>query len=416
MAAALAAAAGLALLPPSALYFAEYAWAPSPLGTGAMCASAPGAQLRAAFSGSASVALVVDATATAAQAAASPLVAWSVDLAMWRSAWAAAPNNGSVQLLPLAAGLDAAAGHAVRVVLDASSQSGDRWLFSATDNQFLCVLGLAVDAGGAALAPALRPRRGLVFGDSITEGATALRMVFGPGTGPGAGGGGWGCDSGGNGAYASSNLNAWAHHVSEALDAEFSLSAFAAQGYATRNSYNYGNVPPLITPGDDAASAWDKVFANASRLPALAARPPDFIFNAEGWNDQVVPATQLTPVVTASLAALRAATGPRTVIFQVLPFGGLMCDANATRAALMEGFAAYKASAGGAADDCALLLDTYPLAIEGITGNCKGNIETTSSCEGTHPNVWAHARIAAIVTMRATQLLSSVGDRCGFGR
>jgi lysophospholipase L1-like esterase len=412
--------AASALLPLSSLFFADYSWAPSPApayASGSLCASAPGAALRASFTGSASIALAVDAAATAnGSDALLPLVAWSVDSLEWRREWAVAPGGGAQQQLLLASGLDPGATHTLQLVLDASSESGDRWRFAPAANQFLCVAGLVADAGAAALPPALRPRRMLVYGDSITEGTSALRMSFGPGSGPGPAGDTWGCTSP-SGAYGSSALHSWASHVSDALGAELSMAAFAAQGYATKNSYNYGNVPPLMTPGDDAASAWRWVFANASRLPALAAQPPDFVFNAEGWNDQVVAPADLTPVVAASLAAIRGAIGARAVIFQVLPFGGLMCDNNVTRGALMAGFAAYKATAGGAADACALLLDPYPLSQEGITGNCNGNVFTIGSCEGTHPNSWKHARIGAIVASKAARLLVAPGAAaaCGFG-
>ena len=255
-----------------------------------MCASAPGSQLRASFTGSTSVALAVDASSTATRAGALPIVAWSVDGGAWRSAWAAAPGGGAQQQLLLASGLNASASHTVRVVLDASGQSGDRWLF-APNNEFLCVAGLAVESGGAALAPALRPRRALVYGDSITEGVAALRMVFGADTAPTSSG--WGCVAGGD-AYVNSAIHSWAAHVADALDAEVSMAAFAAQGYVTRNSYGYGNIPPLLTPNDPAASAWQWVYNGSSRLPALTARPPDFVLIAEGFNDQVVaPAAQV---------------------------------------------------------------------------------------------------------------------------
>ena len=42
----------------------------------------------------------------------------------------------------------------------------------------------------------------------------------------------------------------WAFGFGEAMQAEVSNCAFAAQGYSTFNSLKYGNVPPLLTPGD----------------------------------------------------------------------------------------------------------------------------------------------------------------------
>lgn len=141
------------LLPVTALYTAEYSWAASPLAPATLCTSAPGAVLRAVVTGTTTLSLALDVSSTSNASAAQPEVAWSVDALQWQSALV----GGQPEVL-LATGLDASAAHTVLVVLDASSEAGDRWLFRPT-NQFLCVQGLAVDAGGAALPPALRPRR-----------------------------------------------------------------------------------------------------------------------------------------------------------------------------------------------------------------------------------------------------------------
>ena len=392
-------------LSPASLYFAPYSWS---IDAAAPCASAPGSLLRAFFTNTTTATLLL----AGADAEASPLLAWSIDGGVYSLARASDGSGAPSQPLLLASGLNPRANHTLRVILESSNESKDRWLrkpLAEGGNEFVCVEGLALDPGGVALPSALRPKRMLVFGDSITEGTAALRMAFGPGgPGPGPTHGGWGCAQ--SDVYHNSALHSWASHVADALNAEISAAAFAAQGYATRNSLNYGNVPPFFTPGDPAASAWAWVFANASRLPALAAQPPHYVFNALGFNDQVVPPAQLTLAVAGSLAAMRTAVGPRALLFQVLPFGGEMRDSNATRNALLGGFADYKASAVGAADGCALILDTFPLAQEGLQG---WPAPTAFSCEGTHPNVLGHARVGAMVAAEAARLLGTVAGRCG---
>jgi len=199
----------------------------------------------------------------------------------------------------------------------------------------------------------------LVFGDSISEGTNAQNYDLSAGR----------C-GGPYGLGVSSSTDSWAFSFAEALGAELSLAAFAAQGYATRNSYNYGEVPPLLTLGDPTASAWDKISASASRLPYLIRVQPTYVVQALGFNDQNadVSPSLLSNTVTSWLVAARAAIGQEPTIFFVLPFGSVLRNANATRGALLKGFVAYKASPGGADDACTLILDLYPDAQLGLQG------------------------------------------------
>lgn len=408
------AAAPPAALPLSALYAAPHAWAPPPGGPpGTLCASAPGALLRARVANTTSVSLLLYGAngVQGPPGLPGPLLAWSLDAAPYELAQAYDGTGAAAQALLLGSGLDAAVPHTLRVALASSVESGDRWLlqpFARGGNQFVCVQGLQVDAGGGALPPPLRPRSMLVWGDSITEGTSALRMVFGPGSaGPGAVHGGWRCEPADT--YHNSALHSWAAHAADALDAELSASAFAAQGYVTTNSYNYGGVPPFFTPGAPNASAWQWVFGGASRLPGLAAAPPDLILNALGFNDQAVPAQALAAAVAGSLAAVRAAVGARTALLQVLPFGGALRDANATRLALLAGFQQYRATASGAADACSAVLDAGSAAAEGLAGL---GAPTAFSCEGTHPNALGHARLGAMVAGAAARVLAALPPQC----
>jgi hypothetical protein len=295
--------------------------------------------------------------------------------------------------------------HDVRLYLSASCEQQDRWLLSPSSNSFLVLSSVALDAGGALLPspPNVRPERMLVFGDSISEGTNAQNYNDAEGS----------C-GGGYGTRNSASVDSWAFAFGEALGAEVSLAAFAAQGYATRNSLNYGNVPPLLTPGDANASAWAWVRAGVSRLPALAAQPPAFLANALGFNDQNSDVTPqaLTSTVAAWLADARAAVGARTTLFVVVPFGGEMRTQNTTRLAIIAGFEQYQQTGGGGGgngDPCAFLLDLYPWAQRGLQGL---GAPTAESCDGTHPLARRHGELGAMLGAAAARALLGADAQC----
>jgi lysophospholipase L1-like esterase len=362
--------------------------------TSAARASNPGASLFFAVSNTASVSLVVDTSASTSSPC--TVLAYTVDGGPWTSV-SPAPGNAS-QLVVLASSLSPAQTHTARVFLYASCEQSDRWLFTPASqggNAFFVVNGVALDDGGSsAPLPAgfLRPGQMVVYGDSISEGTNAQNYNFATGS----------C---GNdlGLRNSGSVDSWAFALGEALNAEVSLCAFAAQGYVTINSENYGNVPRLLTlqgQGAEAASAWDKISASTSRLPLLQAQPPDYVVNALGFNDQNsdVSAAVLTETVATWLSLIRNATSPSTSVLMVMPFGGEMRTQNVTRDALLAGFAQYKATAQGQADPCAVLLDLYPRAQPGLQGL---GAPTAQSCDGTHPLARRHGQLGAMVAVEA---------------
>jgi len=209
----------------------------------------------------------------------------------------------------------------------------------------------------------------------------------------------------------SAATDSWAAAFAAAMRTELSLAAFAAQGYVTRNSLNYGHVPPFITPGNAASTAWDKVSAAVSRLPELAAAPPTLVVSAHGFNDQAVnDPSAVTAAVAAWLAAMRAAVGRTAGVLLAVPFGGEMRDRNATRDAVLEGFAAYRATPGGAADACTIALDLYPAAQRGLQGL---GVPTAESCDGTHPLAQRHAQLGAMLAAAATAALAGAPGCAG---
>ena len=383
-----------------ALFFSLYNWDVS---TSSAAASNPGASLKFSFTASTSVALLLSTADLTTAHSPCLLLTYSVDDRPW--AYYAPPVQNATLSVTLATGLSAAASHDVRVHLSASCETGgSRWhrkAAAAGGNTFLVITGVAVDAG-AALAPPpnLAPGKMLVYGDSISEGTNAQNYDVAAGR----------C-GGPYGLGVSSSTDSWAFAFAEAMRAELSLAAFAAQGFATRNSFNYGEVPPLLTVRDPAATAWDKVNANASRLPALAATPPTYVVQALGFNDQNadVPPALLTATVAAWLGAARTALGPAPTLFLVLPFGGVLRTANATRGAILQAFADYRATPSGAGDACTLALDLYPASQRGLQGL---GAPTAESCDGTHPLAKTHGRLGAMLGVAAWRALAAAPMQC----
>lgn len=396
-------ASGQVLIPVTdpALVFSKYTWDVNPLNASA---TNPGASLKFTFSNSTNVALQLDTSTLTSKPCL--LLVFSIDDGPWAFA---TPTPGNVTLhLPLATGLSTSTPHDAKVYLSASCETGgSRWhkLPAASGgNTFLVIAGVVLDVGGGVSPPPLlRPSHMLIFGDSISEGTNANNYDLGAGR----------C-GGPYGLGVSSATDSWAFSFAEAMGAEPSLAAFAAQGFVTRNSYNYGGVPPLLTPGSETDTAWDKVNGNASRLPELSASPPTYLVSAMGFNDQNtdVQSSTLTTVVGAWLAAARSAVGPNTNILLILPFGGELRTHNVTRGAIMEGFATYKGTPGGGEDGCVFLLDllsTFPGSAQGLEGL---GAPTAQSCDGTHPLARAHARIGAMLGALAASQLAGGAPHC----
>ena len=380
------------------LAFSRYNWALSDV---AAVTSNPGASIKFAFSQSSSVSMLLDTTNSTTPSCV--LLLSSVDDGPWTFA---TPEPGIPNAsVALATGLALESPHDVRVHLYTSCSNHDRWLLKPAavgGNSFLVITGVALDDGAALLPvpPFMHAGTALVYGDSISEGANGHNYNWDRGSCGGA-----------LGLANSASVDTWSFATAEALSVEVSLVAFAAQGYATKNSLNYGNVPPLLTVGSDALSSWKQVHSGVSRLAELATTPPTYVFNALGFNDQnndVTPAA-LSATVAAWLSDMRGAVGGNTSVFVVVPFGGEMRTANVTRLAILAGVAAYTASAAGSGDPCTFLLDLYPRAQRGLQGFGRPTFE---SCEGTHPLAARHGQLGAMVAVEATRILLAASPTC----
>ena len=382
-----------------AIFFSDYNWIRS--GGTAMTAN-PGAFLRVSFTG-ASLALLVNGTGLSGQ---SVKLRYSVDD---RSMGFLLPNaSADAIVLPVPALSGGRTRHTLELSLYASNEQADRWLGGTYRSAYLVLTGLRLDSG-AVLAPptSVLPRRAIVFGDSISEGTNAQLYDYDRDS----------CGRSGTLAAAAAPRS-WAFGFGEAMQAEVSNCAFAAQGYSTFNSLLYGNIPPLLTLGEPTSTAWDKLDSAHSRLPLLKARPPDFVVSAQGFNDQVCAPgwpngarfrcsnANMSRAIAQWLRDVRAATSPATVIVVVVPFGGEMRTQNLTRFAIIAGFDTYQS---GATDPHALLVDLYPRSRLGLMGadtsaNCTGKFcsgqppgPTANSCDGTHPLAHRHAHLGAMV-------------------
>lgn len=367
--------------------------------------SNPGASLKFSVTNSTSVGIVLD-TSTLASNGNGPCV--SIATVLNDQPWVytlPTPGNGSY-LLSLSTTLDPATVTTVKLYLHASCEQEDRWLYTSS-NSFLVITGVQMDMYGSTVPLTLitLPHNILVYGDSISEGTNAQNYDYVNGR----------C-GGTTGLRVSSSMDSWAYSFCSSLTAECSLVAFAAQGYVTKNSYNYGNVPPFLTLANDEASAWNKVFSNTSRIPSLLQNVPTLIMNALGFNDQNndVDPTVLTATITAWLNTTRTLfrncnNNSSVPILAVLtPFGGEMRTNNVTRNAIISGYTNY-INTVGKNDLCTLLIDLYPYTQLGLQGL---GLPTAESCDGTHPLARAAAYVGSMAGSYTKQAI--LQSNCPF--
>lgn len=177
-----------ALVPPSdpALFFSPSNWHVTDTLASAIN---PGAYFKFSFSGSTSVALLVDAMPCLWDSCMT--LAYSVDDEPMRQVTAPSHSGTAgpavdVQLADATNGtLNATAVHTVVVYIYNAIQYGNRWrdlgLPPATDQrQALMVRGILLDDGAKLQRALLRKKRMIAFGDSITEGINAACSRSGP--------------------------------------------------------------------------------------------------------------------------------------------------------------------------------------------------------------------------------------------
>eukprot|EP00823_Brevimastigomonas_motovehiculus_P000073 TRINITY_DN10178_c0_g1_i1.p1 TRINITY_DN10178_c0_g1~~TRINITY_DN10178_c0_g1_i1.p1 ORF type:complete len:377 (-),score=59.54 TRINITY_DN10178_c0_g1_i1:139-1269(-) len=342
-------------------YFTEYNWYVS---SAYAQSNNPGAYFKVGFSGT-SAALKLDFKDTPQ----TPYMKlrYSVDDAPYIDVELPTTTNP----LPLASGLSAASNHSLLLYVLASMQSEDRW------NEPSCVVrftNLVLDDKATIFPITLRPRRLLVFWDSIGEGVRVKSK---------------------SGSHYETDLTdndstmTWSNSLAAGLHAEVSVVAFGRQGYEITGN---GNVPPLITPNDDTQTAFNKLDSKHARSFTVQ---PDFIFSGHGTNDNGGGA-KTTKHALAWLIAQRQVT-PRSHIFFSIPFGGF------ERASLLNAFAQYQQQYP--ADSLTHLLDLGSEAAEGLDKWTTAG--TRESIDGVHPRFFRSLALGSLLAAEAVKILAS---------
>jgi hypothetical protein len=209
-------------------------------------------------------------------------------------------------------------------VFKSSYLDGNRWSPQAAA---LVLTGIVLDAGSTLSAMTAKPMRGLVFGDSITEGVRTM-----------------------DGSYtndmdrANSRID-WAYQAGLLLGAELGIVGFGSQGWTNVGS---AGVPAF-------KDAYNLLYSGVARSFTPA---PDFIAINHGTNDSV----DVTTAATTVLNGLLAATPTSTKIIVFRPFK------DATHATQLQ---------------AAIAACSAPSRVSYVDTN--GWFITTNSADGLHP-------------------------------
>jgi lysophospholipase L1-like esterase len=311
--------------------------------------------LRATFSAASQIALVIDREANAGCPPQSmPVVEYSIDEEPYKVA--SLTETSGEYLLILGDGLDPALPHRVEVIFRAADLTNGRWTKTASR---LRLVGFQLNQGAEVEPTAVRPKRVIGFGDSITEGV------------------------GGDGKFTSwqklqvNNARAtWLPMVAGALDAEYGQLGSGGQGMVRALEL------PALT------ETWSRYDAESSRLIKGKLLPePDYIFCAMGTNDFEAV---ITEQYLSWLLAVRNAC-PAAYIFCIVPplqvHAGEIASAVATRRE--EG------------DTRVHLVETTSLADEYRANQGP----TRLAYDGVHPSVYGQARLAALVAAKAGMVI-----------
>jgi len=343
------------------LGLSPYAWKCS--GTGATLraeATFPGAYLKTIVNGTSTIGLVIDGTANnECPPKNMPTIEYSVDGGPFTRVQLT--QTGTVYTLPLANGLNADASHKLELNFRAASLE-KRWHASVPN---LRIGGISLDDGGTLSRYEMRPKRAIIFGDSVTEGFNVdCQAADGPD---------W---------MKCSNARTWGHFVSCALDCEYGQLGSSGQGMVNTEI----NLPPL-------PETWDRYdgYSAISRLTdGLLLPEPDYVFNNMGNNDHA----DVTSPLVAWAEVVRAAC-PHSRIFCVVPGSGYhRSEVQAAVAALNQ------------AGDAKVHLIDIPL-MNKLVPNV--GLPTQGSYDGGHPTMYGQAVFGAGVALEVQKILSTDG-------
>lgn len=348
------------------LYWSPYNWDTLAVGTFGVTVKSRqttccGAYLKFNVSGTANVALTVDATLLNGFGSNNtPVLAYSVKSGPVQTVQLPA---GGTSNITLATGLSGTSSVEVWV-LASDELSGERFgLPSASPSNVVRINQIVLDAGGTVSLPALRPKRAVFFGDSIVEGVR----------------------SGRNTTYPGDHKRSAAWQACRAMNAEYGVIGYGAQGWELAGD---GYVPQFI-------SSWSW---HSDSRPRSFAEQVDYCFVMLGFNGGAVAAT-----VANWIASARAAMGAGAWIFVVNPPSGR------SAAAMIAGVASYNSAHPADARVASIdYSDVLPTA-----GFDNYPSQTQWCIDGVHPDEAANAIIAAAIVSKVQSAIGGVVVQSG---
>lgn len=355
-------------------FFSPYNW--TPLGTTEIVANEPGAYCLLTFANSSQAVLNLDTAgippAIGSSTSTTMVVQWSIDNI---------PSPPHTLLttdtqLTLATSLTPSA-HTLRFWFVASNNYSsnadykDRWTQTVpvtggylVPPQSLRLTGVTLDSGATVSPPALRPKRALFFGDSITEGLHVYS------TNPAI----------------SDSEQTYAITCARQLNAEYGIVGNAGQGWVKTLS---GSGVPAF------GQAFSQFYAGTPRFPLPpGTQAPDYVFLNMGTNDDLTPHISDNTVTADALAWLQQIRTylPTSEILLVVPFR------SSYAAALKSAYTQYQALQPN--DKQTLYLNLGVTAMTSIT-NPGG------SSDGIHPYAPIQAELGFQLTAALQTTLGS---------
>jgi lysophospholipase L1-like esterase len=282
--------------------------------------STPGAYFKTGFTGT-TLQLNVD---TSAMTSIYPKIAYTIDGGTIQDITLTSASLYNLTPTPLVSG-----NHQLALYIDGIGFT-DRWTTPIDQLKFV---GLTVDVGATTVTPTLAAKRLVVYGDSITEGASQLAAT----------------DTPTNAQWTTS----WDKLLGDDLNAEVGAIGYQAEGYEQTGQ---GNVPGLT-------SAWNLLKSTVSRT---FTPEPDYAMILHGQNG-----TTTQNDVTTMITNLRSIY-PHAIIFIGVPFSQV------AKSTITTAF-------NSQSDSRAFLVDL------GTTGS---STVTANTFDGTHPNVTGHSLLA----------------------
>lgn len=340
------------------LILAPYVWRQTGHGDSARAqATMPGAYLRASFTGSATLAILIDSACNAGcKPRSMPTVEWSVDHGPFQTLQLT--RTDEVYPLPLAQNLTIDQPHHLEFHFRSANLVENRWV-APTAN--LRLAGLTLESAGALLDHPRRKKLAIGYGDSITEGVGAEGLFVS-----------WDIPEPNNARIT------WLPLLASALDCEYGQLGTGGMGMACTN-----HLPPL-------SHTWDRYDQDHSRLQdGLLLPEPDYVLCNLGTNDLGLV---ITDAYIQWLAVARQAC-PQAQFFCIVPLLGL-------HRAEISAAVATRQSTG---DARVHLIDVPSLQ----SGFGMGPHATALADDGVHPTAHGQALFAAHLAVEIQKILDS---------